>query len=248
MNERQMAEKNKILEVVSGSFLYGTNTETSDKDYVGIFMPNVEYILGFKRCDEVDFSTISKDEKNKNTQAAVDMKLYEFRRFVKLAMENNPNILEILFVNEENRIFCNDIGKELLAIKCLFPHQGAKQRFLGYAVSQRHKMINCHGRAGNREEIVSAHGYDTKFASHLIRLMFEGVELLETGSIEFPLKERRTILDIKQGKWEMSKVLDFSSELEKQIESIDSKLPAKPNVEALERFTINKLRNFMHNI
>jgi predicted nucleotidyltransferase len=41
--EKQMAEDNKILEIVTGSHLYGTNTKKSDKDYVGIFMPDKEF-------------------------------------------------------------------------------------------------------------------------------------------------------------------------------------------------------------
>lgn len=39
MFERQLAEKNKIFEVISGSHLYGTNIQESDKDYIGVFMP-----------------------------------------------------------------------------------------------------------------------------------------------------------------------------------------------------------------
>jgi len=319
MNERIIAEKNKILEIVTGSFLYGTNTETSDKDYYGIFMPEVEYVLGFRRCEEVDFSVVKKDENDKNTPDSIDKKFYEFRKFIKLAMENNPNIIEILFVNDTNTVSINDIGKELLSIKHKFPHRGAKQKFLGYAFSQKHKMVikkdhyfdlinaldyihrfddgktilevaldthcpkfllkvydikhnvnfiqvgdlNITGshsirtvkamlqdridKVGNREELLLKYGFDTKFASHLIRLMIEGVELLKTGNIEFPLKERQLILDIKQGKWTITKILDFSSDLEKKIEELgnNSKLPEKPNIEELEKFTINTLQKFL---
>lgn len=141
MNERDMAERNKILVVRTGSYLYGTNTPESDEDFVGIFMPDEEYVYGFKRVDEVDMSVHSKNEDGKNTKDAVDIKYYEFRKFVKLAMENNPNILEVLFVNKENIIFCNDLGDELLYRAKMFPHQGAKQKFLGYAFSQKHKMV-----------------------------------------------------------------------------------------------------------
>ena len=109
MNERIIAEKNKILELVTGSFLYGTDTETSDKDYYGIFMPEIEYVIGFRRCEEVDFSVIKKDANDKNTADSIDRKFYEFRKFIKLAMENNPNIIEILFVNKINTLFINDV-------------------------------------------------------------------------------------------------------------------------------------------
>jgi predicted nucleotidyltransferase len=315
MIEKQMAEERRILEIISGSYLYGTQTETSDKDFVGIFIPDVEHILGFQKCEEVDLSVIEKDSSGKNTVNAVDRKFYEFRKFIKLAMENNPNILEILFVNKEDTLFVNDFGKELLEMRHMFPYRGLKAKFLGYAFSQKHKMVikkdnyfnlmlaydflkkqdsrkfllevvlssmrpnfitfghdEAHNiknviigdlqlppsktvqetlkvleyrmsSIGNREELLLKYGYDVKFGSHLVRLMLEGIELLKTGELVFPLKERQMILDIKNGKWAMSKILDFSNELEKEIEdlAISSKLPSRPRTDELEEFVINKL-------
>ncbi len=133
--------KEKILEIITGSYLYGTNTESSDKDYLGIFIPKEEYILGFRNVEEVDLSRVTKTEAGKNTSDSIDRKLYEFRKYMKLAMENNPNILETLFVNNKNIVEINEVGKELLNNRHLFPYKGLKQKFLGYAFSQKHKMI-----------------------------------------------------------------------------------------------------------
>jgi len=319
MNEKELAENNKILEIVSGSYLYGTNLETSDRDYVGIFIPSIEYILGFKKVEEVDFSIKDRNSEGKNTEKALDRKLYEFRKFIKLALENNPNIIEILFVNKQNIIFSNSLGNELLANKYLFPHKGLKIKFMSYAFSQKHKMVikkdnyfdfinaldyfrnvdygktlleivldnKCPhfikrrnddrgninfvqigdlnlmphsdvakakeilterlNKVGNREELLTKYGYDTKFGMHLIRLMLEGLELLQTGEIKFPLKEASLLKDIRNGKWEINKIFDFSYELEKEVESIteNSKLPSKPNYELIEQFTINKLKEII---
>lgn len=141
MKERTLAEKNKILVVKTGSHMYGTNTPTSDEDFVGIFMPSEEYVYGFKKMEEVDMSVKDKDENGRNTKEAVDIKYYEFRKFVKLAMENNPNILEILFAPPQNIVYINEFGTELIEMRERFPYQGAKQKFLGYAFSQKHKMF-----------------------------------------------------------------------------------------------------------
>ena len=319
MNEKLIAEKNKILEFKVGSYLYGTNTENSDTDICGIFLPNIEYVLGFKTCEEVDLSVIDKLENGKNSSKALDKKYYEFRKFIKLALENNPNILEMCFVNNKNITFINDIGRNLLRIKHLFPYKGLKQKFLGYAFSQKHKMVikkdnyfdfknyqsyiitkyknnlskslielifegnypyfikkslDKYGninfvtvgdvnfmpattlykslnmiedrlsKVGNREELTLKYGYDCKFGSHLIRLMLEGVELLTTGNLEFPLKDANLIKDIKQGKWKLEEILDYSNELELQIEDLskNSKLPERPNYDEIERFTIDILK------
>jgi len=315
MKEREIAENNRILEIITGSHLYGTASETSDRDYVGIFLPSTEYVLGFKTIEEVDFSVVDKNEAGKNTEKALDRKLYEFRKFMKLAMENNPNIIEILFANPENIVYSNNIGKELLDIRHFFPYKGLKEKFLGYAFSQKHKMVikkdnyfelmdavgflknqnpgkiileialgNCPyflkkqldkennisfikvgdlnlmphittkkaaemisdrlDKVGNREELLTKYGYDTKFASHLIRLMLEGIELLNTGEIKFPLQYAGTLRDIRNGKWSIEDIFNYSAELENEMSSVVEKstLPLKPNTDLLERFTILTLR------
>lgn len=53
MKEIEIAEKNKILEIRSGSHLYGLNTENSDKDYVGIFLAPIEYHLGLQKVEQM---------------------------------------------------------------------------------------------------------------------------------------------------------------------------------------------------
>lgn len=315
MNAREMAEKNKMLEFMVGSKLYGTSTPTSDTDYSGVFMPNEDMVFGFERADEVDLSIKSKKEDGKNDKKAVDKVLYELRKFVRLALDNNPNVLEQMFVDDENLVYSNFWGTELLRHAHLFPHKGLKQKFLGYAFSQKHKMVirtdNYHAlenaqdwlnkyivdiehgktmlvqildkklpfvsdkgnniligdlnfqrhfmlkkvkkmiderlsKATNRKDLLTSHGYDTKFASHLIRLMLEGKELLSTGRLEFPLRYRQTILDIKLGKWEMKSVLDYSDELEKSLEDhVEwSALPSRPRYNEVQELVKRLIREW----
>src|SRR5205085_779126 len=47
-----------------------------------------------------------------------------------------------------------------------------------------------HGRrgGGQREELVAAHGYDTKYAMHCVRLGFQCIELLTTGELHLPIQ------------------------------------------------------------
>ena len=316
MNQREVALKNKILEFRIGSFLYGTNTPTSDEDYSGVFMPDENMVFGFDRTEQVDLSLVSKSENGKNTADAIDKVLYEFRKFVKLSLENNPNILEMLFVNSSNLLFADEYGKELLSNAHLFPHKKLKERFRKYAGSQKHKMIirtdSFHAlsnaqeflndfikteydrkmllaellpkrlpfftekgnhiqlgdlnlqksfqlrkvkkivdarleKATNRAGLMTKYGYDTKFGSHLVRLMLEGVELLKTGRITFPLKDRELLVDIKTGKYKIFEVLRISEELEKEIESLaeNSSLPSKPRYHEVQELTKGMLKKFL---
>jgi hypothetical protein len=138
---KMMADNNKILKVLTGSNLYGTNTPDSDFDYAGIMIADKRYYLGLDSVEEVDCSIVSKQVTGKNDKDAVDFKLYEFRKFVRLAMGNNPNILEILFAPQSNIVFKNEFGQRLLDNAHLFPYRGLKQKFLGYAFTQKHKMV-----------------------------------------------------------------------------------------------------------
>lgn len=306
-------EENKILEIVCGSHLYGTNTPESDKDFVGVMIGDEDTYLGLENVEEVDLSIKSKGEDGKNDKDAIDRKLFEVRNFMKLALQNNPNIIEILFVNPENIVSINNYGRWMLQNKNLFPWRGAKQRFLGYAFSQKHKMIirtdhhfelnnayeyfsekmekdvvegsvhpgivllaeyrnknlpflkfskgtSCQigdlsfdmsrkikdvvkmlkerlDKQTNRSGLMEKYGYDTKFASHLIRLMMEGKELLITGEIQFPLKEKDFILDVKLGKYKIKDVLDYSDQLEHEIVDVEkiSPLPSKPNYQEVNK-------------
>jgi len=292
-----------ILKIRTGSHLYGTNTENSDEDYAGIFLPPPEYLLGLKRVEEIDLGKKDKLESGKNSPNAIDFKLYSLQKFVKLALDNNPNILEMLFVNDNNIDYIDPIGKKLLSLRYMFPSKNIKYRFLGYAISQKHKMvikldnyeklleairkldkyqdekfllellpnplfikrrdlikiadINVPATAtikktkkiiaqrlskfGSRKELVSKYGFDTKFASHLIRLLLEGKELLITGNLIFPLQYADLLKDIRYGKYELAKVLELSEELESDIEKLydATKLPLKPNYKAVEQFVID---------
>jgi predicted nucleotidyltransferase len=292
-----------ILLTSTGSHLYGTNTETSDTDYISVFLPSEDVMFGLENVEQIDFSIKSKDESGKNTPNAIDSVSYEFRKFCRLAMENNPNILEVLFVNKENIINITEEGRKLLDNRHLFPNLMAYDKFMGYAISQQHKMVikksnyfelvnfkkfldkgledgiislkttiaelyhikmfdkykdnfkndnfivgdlTFHktrmikkvyesirerlNKVGNREELLLKYGYDTKFASHLIRLLSEGKMLLEIGELRFPLENKELLMDIRQGKYSMQQVLDMAEEYIQELRNLKkvSTLPKKP--------------------
>lgn len=80
--------------------------------------------MGSSIVKRFDLSIVDKDDTGRNTKDAVDFKLHEYRKFVRLAMQNNPNILHVLLVDERNIRFINDFGRSLLDHYSLFPHKG----------------------------------------------------------------------------------------------------------------------------
>jgi len=142
MDFKLMAQENLVLKIRVGSHLFGTSTPDSDEDYTGIFMPCDETIYGFQTCNEVDLGVVDKDDTGRNTKDAIDFKVHDYRKFMKLAIENNPNILNAMFVNRENILFADKDGfaERMLAVKARIVHKGAYERFIKYADAQKHKM------------------------------------------------------------------------------------------------------------
>ena len=280
-----------ILNSTSGSQLYGTTTPDSDVDYRGIFLPSKKYLYGLSRLiEESEKGTIiDKDKNNKNTKHAIDVKYFELKKFINLASKCNPNILEMVFLNNESII---ESSEEYETIRNNSDKFLSKifiyERFREYAKAQRYKMIikldnyklykkfvnrynelilenesyknelisilierkliddmniqssniefadthflrshslyACYkqinerlSKVSNREELVLKYGYDTKFASHYIRLLFEGIELLETGKLEFPLKDANTIVEIKLGNYSLNEILEMGENMENEF-------------------------------
>ena len=64
-----------------GSYVYGTYIEgRSDKDISGIYMSNIDEILGF-------------DYKNQVSDDTNDTVFYDIKRFLELAQTSNPTML-----------------------------------------------------------------------------------------------------------------------------------------------------------
>lgn len=91
-------------------------------------------------------------------------------------------------------------------------------------------------RNPKRREAEEKFGYDTKFASHVFRLMTEGKELLLTGNITFPLPNAEWITAIKNGFYQYEEILEMAKTMESEFETWynESPLPHKPNINAIK--------------
>lgn len=86
---------NTILEIKFGSHLYGTNSETSDTDIKGIFMPTKKEIL-LGRIPKSIVTTTKKVDDVKNTSEDVDVEMFSLHYFIKLACEGQTVALDML--------------------------------------------------------------------------------------------------------------------------------------------------------
>jgi predicted nucleotidyltransferase len=247
MNTAKMAQDNLILKVLVGSNLYGTNIKgVSDLDYIGVCIPNKEYILGTEKFEQSIERTNDSASGKRNTVEDTDYTIYSLPKFIHLLTMNNPTILETLYARENNVIFCNEFGKMLLDNRDIFLSLKIKHTYGGYAYSQRMKMMYSEEKTGNRVADMEKYGYDGKFASHTVRLLHFGIELLKEGSLTLPTHINKLLIDIKQYKYELGELIVMYDKLSEHIETayLSSTLPKTPNFKKICNLQINMLDSF----
>lgn len=245
MIEQKMALDNLIYKVRLGSNLYGTVTDNSDEDFGGIFIPEKDYVMGIKRCDQVELSEKTSNS-NRNQKGDMDYTIYSLPKFIKLAIGNNPNIIEFFFAHNTCVLKCNEYAKRLMESYPLFISKKAYHTFKGYSYSQRKKLEVKRMNMTGRTELAEKFGYDTKFASHLIRLLLEGQQLLMEGKLTLPLPQNNLVRDIKIGKFSLNWVLDKAVELEKLVDLAytNSKLQYSADLKAINELQIQLIEDY----
>jgi len=125
-----MLPKGSVLvsKFITGSRLYGTNTPESDTDIRGVFIAPKEYYFGFKIIEQCRSSE-------------ADTELLEIRKFMMLCANNNPNIIEFLFVPV--LIETSPEWNKIIENRSSFVSKKVKHTFMGYAFSQL-KRIKSH--------------------------------------------------------------------------------------------------------
>jgi predicted nucleotidyltransferase len=125
-----------IFKALSGSYLYGTNSELSDKDIKGVFLPDLDDLILNKVTNHYVFST----NKNKNTADDIDETYYSLHYFFELLSKGDTNALDILFAhtNQDVVIQTSHIWKEIIQNIDKLLTKNIKS-YLGYCKSQCQK-------------------------------------------------------------------------------------------------------------
>jgi len=112
-----------------------------------------------------------------------------------------------------------------------------------YADRKREEISIFRKLGKARKESIEKYGYSVKNAAHCIRLLMEGVEIMETGEIKFPISpERLDILrNIRAGKPKFEEVEalfhHFTEELNKACDNSD--LPEKLDMEPINELFLD---------
>lgn len=269
---------NLILEVRCGSRAYGLDTPQSDEDTRGVCIPPKRYLLGLERFEQ-------------HVSPSGDHVVYALEKFVRLALDANPNIVETLFTEPPDLLRCTPAGQRLRDVRERTLSRRVGERFMGYALDQLQRMQRHHrwlrdpparepvvedfgarSEAGKlrwpsaqqqkeykaahkkwlhyqrwrrernpaRAALEAAHGYDTKHAMHLCRLLTMGEEILTGQGVIVRRPDAAWLRSIREGALSYEELLTWAGERTARLAELraTSPLPEEPDREGLEALLI----------
>ena len=125
-----------IVKMKFGAHLYGTATPDSDVDYKGIFLPTKEQLLLGRIPKSHNYSTGR--EESRNTKNDIDIELYSFHYFIKLACDGQTVAMDMLHAPENMILQKSNIWAAIVKNKQKFYTKNLRS-FIDYARRQASK-------------------------------------------------------------------------------------------------------------
>jgi hypothetical protein len=247
---QELFHSNSILVGFRGSVAHNTylpNTDPNsvdDIDLMGVYLMPPKYYIGIK-------------SEGKGVKGGFvdewDVVSYEFRKFVRLLLKCNPNVMSMLWMDDPYYLKKTKYGRILIENRDLFSSKIAYDSYTGYANGQIKKMsaFAKEGYMGEkRKSLVEKFGFDCANASHAIRLLRQGITFLREGKIEVHRRrDAEELLLIKTGAWSLEKV-KMEAEMLFTIAKVayeESELPDKPNYEAVDELVYKIMYDYLYN-
>jgi predicted nucleotidyltransferase len=229
-----------------GSFAYGVSSDTSDVDIYGMYIPPIEqifphiagYIPGFGQAPQKVDTYQKHHIELKDEGKEYDVALTSIVKYFALCMDNNPNMIDSLFVPARCIVHMSDVGSIMRENRRMFLHKGIQKRLQGYAYSQMKKLhTKKPDTDSKRYETVQEHGYDVKFAYHVVRLIQQAEMVLTTGDLVLDEDGNRELMKaVRRGEWTLEELEEWFKRRTAELETlyIDSDLQYSPNESKLK--------------
>lgn len=223
--DKDLALAGEILRTVVGSGVHGIAIEgTDDHDEMGVFVEPPTHVIGLWRPAE-HYVYRTQPEGARSGPGDTDLVLYSLRKYLRLALQGNPTVLLPLYAPADLVLVLRPLGVELRELAPAMLSQRAVRRFLAYLDGQRRQLLGQGRRSGmpNRPELVARYGYDVKYASHALRLAYQGLEIARDGRLTLPMPdpERERVLRVKRGEVrQLPDVLDEIAIVRAQVEDL----------------------------
>jgi len=211
-----------IYRCVVGSRAFGLDTEESDTDRRGIYLPPAD----------LHWSLYGVPEQLENEKKQESY--WELQKFLIMALKGNPNILECLYTPLVE--FASPLAEELLDMREAFLSRVVYQTYNGYVMSQFKRM---------QADIRNQGKVKPKHVMHLIRLLLSGIHVLREGLVAVDVgKHREQLFAIRNDKMPWNDVdawrLRLHEEFDRALEETD--LPERPDYERANEFLVKARR------
>jgi predicted nucleotidyltransferase len=209
-----------IYRVRVGSRAFGLATENSDDDRRGVFLPPADW----------NWSISKPPEQVESFEPGVEEVDWELEKFLRLALQANPNVLETLW--SPDVLYADELGEELRGMRRCFLSRHLYRTYSGYVLSQFRLMERGQERGK---------GFKPKHAMHLVRLLHSGIHAVSEGEIRVDVAEHRDeLLAIRDGKVPFEEVRKRALDLVDAFQEAITRttLPEKPDTIRVDRFLI----------
>lgn len=116
-----------IFETVVGSRAYGIHNDDSDYDRAGVMIPGKEYFFGWKKFEQFQgFNT--------------DRTIYDIRKAISLIKDNNPNMMDLLWMPQRCIITMTPYWEEIINHRDWFVSKRVRYTYSGYAIAQLRRI------------------------------------------------------------------------------------------------------------
>jgi predicted nucleotidyltransferase len=232
-----------------GSEAYSINSpDISDKDFYGFCIPPVSYVFphtsgyihGF---DEIpNFLSWQQHHVQDPSQPLVyDFQIFNIVHYFRLLADGNPNMIDSIFTPDECVVRTSQIANLVRLNRKLFLTKKLYHKFKGYSYSQM-KKLKERAPHGKRVDLVEKFSFDTKYASHGLRLILQIEQILEEGELDIR-KNKELLKSVRRGEWTLDQITDFLNEKDKHIDRLyeTSSLPHSPDYTKIKQLLIDCL-------
>jgi len=207
-----------IYRCVVGSQAYGLHRDDSDIDRRGIYLPP----------SDLQWSLYGVPEQLEDQPSQECF--WELQKFLSLALKANPNILECLYTPLVEHT--SEIADTILSQRHIFLSKLVYQTYNGYVMSQFKKL---------EQDLRSTGDIKWKHAMHLIRLLLQGISVLQQSHVPVLVSEHRNdLLAIRDGSRSWAEVNSWRLNLHRQFDEAfaTTSLPDEPNYTEANRLLL----------
>lgn len=221
-----------LLRGIVGSQAYGLAREGSDTDRLGVYAWRTD---AFWHLDPLQESFVQNEP--------YDMQEHELQKYLRLALKCNPTVMELLWLPKANYKVRTRLGSELIALrKAFLSTKYVRTAYGGYAKQQAERLQRRHaeGKEGFSSDTKKR---TAKHARHCFRLLEQGRQLLETGSLDVRVKDPEPYWAFDN--MGVHDILSRFEEADAQFQEAESVLPDVPDYSRVDMFLYRARRSLL---